>query len=119
MASLVPTVPVGGTFALGTGVVTISVIVGELQQGFTIVMLDDVEVASGRRISDQPIGDAAALRDKTLWVDTTVTVTNPHTTRTSVRLVVDDGANTENYVAARQLNAIGDSVIYEGRITLK
>jgi hypothetical protein len=119
MASLVPTVPVEGEFRLGTdGVISISVLIGELQQGFTIVMLDDVELVSGARVIDHQVGTAESLRGKTLWVDTTVTVTNPQTTRTSVRLVVDDGSDAEAYSAARQLNAIGDSVIYEGRITL-
>ena len=119
MASTVPTVPVDGEFAMGTGgIISISVVVGELQQGFTVVMLDDVELVSGARIIDHRVGVAENLRGKTLWVDTTVTVTNPQTTRTSVRIVVDDGSHAEGFSAARQLNAIGDSVIYEGRITL-
>ena len=119
MASLVPTVPVDGDFTMGTGrVISISVLIGELQQGFTIVMLDDVELVSGARVIDHRVGTAESLRGKTLWVDTTVTVTNPQTTRTSVRLVVDDGSDAEAYTASRQLNAIGDSVIYEGRISL-
>jgi hypothetical protein len=104
---------------MGTGgIISISVLIGELQQGFTVVMLDDVELVSGARIIDHKVGAAEDLRGKVLWVDTTVTVTNPQTTRTSVRLVVDDGADAEGYSGTRQLNAIGDSVIYEGRITL-
>jgi hypothetical protein len=32
--------------------------------------------------------------------------------------VVDDGVNRQAFSAARQLTVIGDTVIYEGRITL-
>jgi hypothetical protein len=116
MASLVPTIPISGDFALGAGAVNITVVIGELQQGFTIVMLDAAELASGSQVRNQAIGLPAQLAGKTLWADTTVTITNPLTMRTSVQIVLDDGVQTRVYPAARQLAAVGDSVIYEGRI---
>ncbi len=112
----VPRVPIEGEFQLAAGEVRVSVVVGEMQQGYSLVSFDDTDVVEGERIEEHPVGDPGDLRGRTLYTDTTVTVTNPATTRTAVTIIMTQAGRTQQYPGARQLSALGDTLIYEGTI---
>jgi hypothetical protein len=115
----VPRVPVEGSFELGTGQVTLSIVVGEGQQGFSLVKVEDEEKGEGEEITNLELGTSDEVRGKRLFIDTDVTVTNPLTMRTSVRYTLKQGATEQNYDGSKTLGAVGDSVIYEGEIDFK
>lgn len=115
----VPRVPVEGSFGLGMGKVTLTIVVGEGQQGFSLVKVEDEHKGEGEELREVELGTSEELRGKRLFIDTAVTVTNSLTTRTSVRYTLRQGARQQNYDGFKTLAALGDSVIYEGDIQFK
>lgn len=84
-------------YEVADGDVTISVVVGQGQRGYTSVSHDGLELGHGPTITELAIGDGAVIRGTELRVSTTVTDTNPNTNLTSVTYTLKGGREDRTY----------------------
>ena len=98
-------------YQIGTGEVTLRIVVGEGQFGNSLVEIDDVEVASGA-VAMVRLGAGGDLVGKVARVVTTVTDVQRSTNRTSMRYVLSGGPEEETFEETADVETDGGSVQY-------
>ena len=105
-------------FSVGSGPVTLRIVIGDAQLGTSLVLLDGEEIASGS-IALLRLPAPADLVGKRLTIVTTVTDVQRMTNRTSVTYVLTGGAGDWEYRSAESVDEENASVVYKATFDMK
>lgn len=107
---------VNETYPAGSGVVTLSVEIGNGHKGRSKILLDDAEVARGSGLVTAQLGSGLAGRE--VVVITVVNQTNRDSMETCVDYRFSGGPAPRTFTAAQTVSTRGEGVDYEATFKL-
>jgi hypothetical protein len=99
------------TYQVATGIVTLSVLIGNAQLGFSQVRLDNNEIKHGD-IKDIDIGNGPDLIGKTLTVKTPVFDVSNQTNVLTVRYILKGGLKEKTYNLQKEVSEEGGGAFF-------
>lgn len=107
-----------GEYPVGSGPITLEVVIGEGQRGRCAVLVNGAEVKRGSDRVRVNLGNGAQLRGGQVSVVGTINHTNPSTTRCSVTYTFSGGAAPRKFSGDADFATDGEPVDFDGNFTL-